>query len=262
MLPFLLLTSGLLPGRPSMHPASSSTTRRRAPVAQTLEFVDADGDVISFSRQAVGLEMVVGEEVMFEAVETLNYTAASGRVMVDGDLGDFTFRPEDRQKAAALGLLASQTDVEWVGDPPVALPAEVEALLADSDELQASRPAVRVLWAELTRVYPDEAAAIRAVQRNSAIVLPYLNRPSNIAGSWAVVSELMSEEEALQVITDNPGVLSANPIALRKSSADDIRRAASLVVGVDALPLPVRFALSAGAVLAVVALVAKGVLDK
>lgn len=256
----MLLQLLLSPARPSV--TLPSTSIRRPVFAQVLEFLDTDGDLITFSRQPGGLEMAVGTEVMFEAVESLNYTAASRRVMVDGDLGAFVFRPEDQtQKAAVLGLLASEEAVEWLGDPPVALPAEVEALLK-GDELKASRPAVRVLWAELIKVYPDKAAAISAVQRNSAIVLPYLNRPANIAGSWAVLNEILSEEEALQVISDNPGVLSANPVALGKSSAEDIRRAARLVVSVDALPLPARFATAASVVLAVVALVANGYLEK
>ena len=42
--------------------------------------------------------------------------------------------------------------------------------------------------AMLTVAVPPAQAAIAAVQRNSAIVLPYLNRPHHITGSWKVLT--------------------------------------------------------------------------
>ena len=57
----------------------------------------------------------------------------------------------------------------------------------------------------LLKVYPTDEAALTAVTRNSAIVLPYLNRPTFIAGTCTVLLDKMSEAEALDVITRNPG---------------------------------------------------------
>ena len=57
----------------------------------------------------------------------------------------------------------------------------------------------------LLKVYPSEGAALAAVTRNSAIVLPYLNRPTFISGTWTVLTDKMSEEDAIEVITRNPG---------------------------------------------------------
>ena len=75
--------------------------------------------------------------------------------------------------------------------------------------------------AQLLEIFPTEAAASAAVARNSAIVLPYLNRPTHIAGSWAVLQEKFgSDEEALEVVTKNPGLLSCN----LRSSRDFLER--------------------------------------
>ena len=90
------------------------------------------------------------------------------------------------------------------------LPQPVEALLVD-DELRASRPGTCLLWATLLQVYPDEPSALAAVARNSAIVLPYLNRPAYISGSWREINEKMGPEDALDVVTKNPGILCCNP---------------------------------------------------
>ena len=42
--------------------------------------------------------------------------------------------------------------------------------------------------------------------------MPYLNRPANIDGSWAVLCDQLGEAEARDVITKNPGILASNPI--------------------------------------------------
>ena len=75
--------------------------------------------------------------------------------------------------------------------------SQVEAVLSD-DTLAMQRNEVCILWGALREVYPTEAAAIAAVKKNSAVALPYLNRPMNIVGSWQVLKEFMSQEEALQ----------------------------------------------------------------
>lgn len=40
----------------------------------------------------------------------------------------------------------------------------------------------------LLKVYPSEEEALTAIGRNSAIVLPYLNKPTFISGTWKVTS--------------------------------------------------------------------------
>lgn len=137
---------------------------------------------------------------------------------------------EDPDSMAAL--LAAADGVE--------LPPEVDAMLAVSEELQEQRPGVLVLWSRLLAIYPDEPAALAAVQRNSALVMPYLNKPAFIDGSWAVLLEMMPPADALEVVTKNPGILASNPAGLRMSDADTIKRAAGFVDGVENVLDPVR----------------------
>ena len=242
---------------------------------ETLRLVDMDGDEIAFLLEQGALKLVVGDEVIIESVQTLGFDPKDGTVQQDNGEGSFVMRPEDREtllpKLQALAEAAGipyeeleDADADEEADERAAqeaariseaadveLPAEVEALLIN-DELKAQRPGVKILWARLCDVYPSEADALAAVQRNSAIVLPYLNRPVNIDGSWMVLKSMMSESEALEVITSNPGILACNPVGLKSSTAADVKRAARVVDVVEAMPMAARWgvpaALTAGVV--------------
>ena len=251
--PCTLLLALILPnaappplGRAGAPRATAPTTPDAAPLP-AMELVDRDGDAVRFALTPSGrLQMFLCGELCCDPVGRIDYRASDGYVDVEeaegGVEGGAYFNlaeGEQLKQAAYLGVLADLARVQWAGDAPVALPPAVDALLdgnRDDAELQQSRPGMRLLWAQLLEIFPTEAAASAAVARNSAIVLPYLNRPTHIAGSWAVLQEKFgSDEEALEVVTKNPGLLSCNPRALRDSSADDVRRMAGLVDGVEKL---------------------------
>jgi hypothetical protein len=251
--------------------AHVSTSRRTlAPLMagprRELELIDSDGDAVSFCVDDGDLKMFVNGKCMCESVQSLAY-GADGTVSQDDGEGMFTLREEDRQAASeALCILAEEADVTWVAEQrgtktnavvETALPPEIEALLTSS-ELKASRPGVCILWSRLLDVYPTEKAALAAAKRNSALVLPYLNRPANIDGSWEVLKGMMSEEEALDVITKNPGVLACNPVGLKGSNAGDVQRAALLVDVVESLPMAARWAIPGALSIGVVGIVAAG----
>jgi len=197
-----------------------------------VELIDSEGDAIQFTVTPSGVvQMFDGEELLCKAVNSISFDQATGLVNVDSEEIDAEFNVaclEQRDNLARLSLLASESGVAWLGDEVVPLPPQVEALLVD-DELKASRGGVRILWLELLKVYPTEAAALQAVSRNSAIVLPYLNRPNFIAGNWRVLNDMMREEEALEVITNNPGVLASNPAGLNLQNANVIKSTARAV---------------------------------
>ena len=115
----------------------------------------------------------------------------------------------------------------------VELPPEIEEMLEVDEELKQQRPGAVVLWARLLKVYPSEAVALEAVQRNSALIMPYLNKPAFIDGSWAVLCRMMPEAEALEVAIKNPGILACNPAGLEASDAETVKRAAGFVDGVE-----------------------------
>lgn len=207
------------------------------PKPPELAIVDREGDSMRFVPRGDGLSLYVGGEMFSGGLDTVTYTQADGTVAVEDEEveGAFQLR-EEKQTVEATRLYAfcKQTGVEWLGDEPITLPEEVETLLIN-DELRKSRPGVCLLWAQLLSVYPSEAAAKQAVDRNSAIVLPYLNRPFHIDGSWEVLKTMMSEEEALEVITKNPGILACNPAALKTSNKVAVQTTARAVDTVENL---------------------------
>jgi hypothetical protein len=266
----LLAPSALLMGSPMAQSASSvprpALGRHLSPIGAprmsigaSVEIVDRDGDKVSFGLSGEGeLQLFVGDSLLCDAVQVVTYDSGASRVatvgQTDDDGGEFLLQAETQfQQAVALQELTQKSSAEWVDE--TTLPPQVEALLVD-DTLKRSRPAVGTLWAQLLSVYPNEAAALEAIERNSAIVLPYLNRPDFILGSWKVINSMMSPDEALEVITKNPGVLACNPVALSKSDAATIKGAASGVDAVEAVPVAARWAGTALALAAVVGLVA------
>jgi hypothetical protein len=199
-----------------------------AQLPSKVELVDTDGDKISFCLADGGaLQMFVGGELMINSVKSMGYDPDDGTVIQNDGEGSFILRSEDMaEQPAKLRALADAAGALWqlVEDPDVAAFAEAAAAVADlalppgvmdllvDDELKKSVPAVKILWSRLLEVYGSEGEALAAVTKNSAIVLPYLNRPVNIDGSWAVLKSMMTEDEARKVITQNPCVAPAlNP---------------------------------------------------
>ena len=114
------------------------------------------------------------------------------------------------------------------------LPDEVESKLSDD----TSRELTEKMWAALRGCYDTEAEAISAAERSMSTVLPYLNRPSNIVGSYRVLCDKLGADGARSVINKNPNVLSCNPIELARESDESIISAADLVDRVENLPIP------------------------
>lgn len=136
-----------------------------------------------------------------------------------------------------------------------ALPPEVSKLLppqaVEDDEILG---AIVPLWEALVDVFTpgeervrsaeEEAAAVAlasaAVAKNVAVVLPYMNVPSNIYGSWDVLNDMFEEDEALEIITKNPGVLGCNPKSLAEADPNQISTMAVVATGVEAVFGPAR----------------------
>jgi hypothetical protein len=227
--------------------------------SDSLQIIDRDNDAIRFGISAVGtLQLFVQDELHCASVKSIEYDPDDARVVTEGstedERGAFLLLPETQaSEAEALRALAARVAaVEWC--ELERLPSQIEALLID-DTLRSTRLGTRILWETLKKVYPSEEAALIAVQRNSALVLPYLNKPFNIEGSWRVLLDKLSEAEALDVITKNPGVLASNPVGLAGSSPAAIKQAAGVVNMVEAVPVPARYAASAAVTLAAVGLI-------
>ena len=142
-----------------------------------------------------------------------------------------------------------------------ALPAEVASLLSDDTDKKNTE----VLWAALRSCYDDEQDAIAAAQRNTGTILPYLNAPSNIYGSFEVLTTMLGREEARAVCSKNPGILQCNPQALQRETPESIVRAANAVDFLEkplgAMPPALRQNLDKVAFFALAAPIAKRLYD-
>jgi len=104
-------------------------------------------------------------------------------------------------------------------------------------------------WNALRACYPTENAALDAATECRPLILPYgaeslaagfyelgeaTDRSDKIAGSYQVLqNKLSSDDEVLDIVTKNPGVLGCAPSQLEKASAEDIRRGAQIAGGVN-----------------------------
>lgn len=138
---------------------------------------------------------------------------------------------------ATLLVAAAVAMARWsaadLGQPARPLPPQVETLLSDD----TPRKQTAQCYAAFRECFATDEDAIKAVQRNTGVVLPYLNVPSNIRGNYAYLVEILGRDGARDVCAKNPGVLSCNPKALRTSTADEITRAADGVEFVESLPI-------------------------
>ncbi|KAL1529913.1 hypothetical protein AB1Y20_000841 [Prymnesium parvum] len=133
---------------------------------------------------------------------------------------------------------APRSMARWTSDDlrsaRLPLPAEVEALLSE----ETSRKDVEILWAALRACFDDERDAVAAAVRSPTTILPYLNAPSNIYGSYEYLVEQLGVEGAREVCAKNPGVLACRPAALRQTSAESIVNAANAIDFIESIPIP------------------------
>ena len=129
--------------------------------------------------------------------------------------------------------------------PIVALFGSAQLPDAVAELLDPAIPTADVvpLWREFRKGFPSEEEAIRAARRNTAVLLPFMNTADNIRFNWQVLGELgFSKEEALEIVTANPGILGNKPGQLARSSQGEIRASVSAVGIIDAIPEPIRMA--------------------
>merc|ERR1719174_2019271 len=112
------------------------------------------------------------------------------------------------------------------------LPHEV----AEQISAETNLPQTEQLWATFRTCYATEELAVKAALRNTGTILPYLNVPRNIAGSYEVLVEAFGEEAAQDVIQKNPGILQCSPEGLAQQAEKDpeaILRAAKFIDAVE-----------------------------
>uniref|UniRef100_A0A6V4TKD7 PSI-F n=1 Tax=Prymnesium polylepis TaxID=72548 RepID=A0A6V4TKD7_9EUKA len=88
---------------------------------------------------------------------------------------------------------------------------------------------ILTLWKEFKKCYPSEAVAQEMLSKNTAVILPSLNSPRKIKGTYALLNKRLGKATAKEVLLKNPGVLVCSPESLEKQSDEEIIKAANLV---------------------------------
>ena len=82
--------------------------------------------------------------------------------------------------------------------------------------------------------YSDaENFLLDALGKNTAVILPQLNAPSKIKGTFAQLKQRFGQKGAQEIVEKNPGILVCSPQGLLKQSDKQILDAANLVETLD-----------------------------
>mmetsp|Transcript_21170 Transcript_21170/g.68238 ORF Transcript_21170/g.68238 Transcript_21170/m.68238 type:complete len:222 (-) Transcript_21170:730-1395(-) len=92
---------------------------------------------------------------------------------------------------------------------------------------------ILILWREFKKCYPNEKVALEMLSKNTAVILPTLNSPRKIKGTYALLNKRLGKKAAADLLLKNPGVLVCSPEGLEKQSDDDILKAADLVESLE-----------------------------
>jgi len=138
--------------------------------------------------------------------------------------------PLARSRTPAAAMMASWTPAD-MSAKRLPLPDEVDVLLSSD----TSRENTEALWCALRSCFDSDEEAIAAASRNTGTILPYLNSPSNIYGSYEVLEGMLGRDGAKDVCTKNPGILQCNPRTLARDDASNIARAADVVDAVESV---------------------------
>lgn len=108
-----------------------------------------------------------------------------------------------------------------------------------------------ILWKALQDCFATRDLAEAAVRKNSAVILPQLNSPTKIKGTYKLLVTRFGKKGAAEILEKNPGILVCTPGSLDKQSDEEILKAANLVAFLDENKLPIKI-ISGGAFLAIV----------
>ena len=111
--------------------------------------------------------------------------------------------------------------------------AERVSFQSSGQRIAGQEEMILTLWKEFKKCYPSEAVAQRMLSKNTAVILPQLNSPSKIKGTYALLNKRLGKKQAQEVITKNPGVLVCSPEGLAKESDEAIINAANFVESVE-----------------------------
>jgi len=111
--------------------------------------------------------------------------------------------------------------------------AERVSFQSSGQRIAGQEDEILILWKEFKKCYRSEAVAVSMLSKNTAVILPQLNSPRKIKGTFAQLKKRFGKAGAAEIIEKNPGVLVCSPEGLLKQSDKDILDAAELVATLE-----------------------------
>jgi hypothetical protein len=127
-------------------------------------------------------------------------------------------------------------------EPPrvkrVSIPPEVAAVQERAFRKTYKQSDVELLWAALLKCYGSQDLALQAVEADPSVINPSYSFCNTMLASKRALLTLMNEEEAIQVMLQNPSVLQCGP-SLEALGAGEIKTFAALRAAVNGIPTSV-----------------------
>ena len=141
---------------------------------------------------------------------------------------------------------------------PPAVQTAIDARYVSNPTTPLDPAEISALWRTAVECYGSEEDATRAVEQNPFLIHPlYTASPDIMRESKAALLEVLTPEEALDVMLQNPAVLQCGE-SLSRQPASEIKRFAALRSALDKVPPSV----SRGSLVGVLALTALAIASK
>lgn len=93
---------------------------------------------------------------------------------------------------------------------------------------------IEMNWVAFKGCFANEALAVEAAKKNSAVFSPQFSSPTKIKGTYKLLCKRLGKQKTAALLMKNPGVLCNSPAGLAQCTDQEILNAAELVESLDA----------------------------
>ena len=93
---------------------------------------------------------------------------------------------------------------------------------------------IEMNWVAFKTCFANEALAVEAAKKNSAVFSPQFSSPTKIKGTYKLLCKRLGKKATAELLMKNPGVLCNSPAGLAQCTDREILDAAELVASLDA----------------------------
>lgn len=96
--------------------------------------------------------------------------------------------------------------------------AERVSFQSSGQRVAGQEDEILILWREFKKCYPNEKVAQQMLSKNTAVILPQLNSPRKIKGTYTLLKKRLGKAATSELLLKNPGVLVCSPEGLAKQT--------------------------------------------